>query len=343
MMEKEKENMARNRIRCMSYPRVGLLGNPSDGYEGRTIAFTFKDFHAEVTIEPSDRLRIQPSAPDNLEFESLHSAVERFAADNRDDGLRLLWAALYRFTSCVPLVQKMDKKDPRLRFSINYQTNIPRQVGFAGSSAIIVSALRALTKWFEVQLPRLELSEMALAAEVEDLGIQAGPMDRVIQVYGGLMAMDFRQPRNEASYQRLDASLLPPLFIAWDPDGAKTSGEPHGELRKRFERGEQTVRSIIPAFRQLVDEGVDCLERLDEDRFRVLMDQNFHLRTQIFPISNRDHEMVALARQHHASAKLCGSGGAIVGSPSANCQWEKMSADFIQRGFSILRPQLEDI
>lgn len=28
--------------------RVGLLGNPSDGYFGKTIAFTLRDLYAEV-------------------------------------------------------------------------------------------------------------------------------------------------------------------------------------------------------------------------------------------------------------------------------------------------------
>jgi hypothetical protein len=32
--------------RC--YSRVGLLGNPSDGYKGIVISFSLRNFHAEV-------------------------------------------------------------------------------------------------------------------------------------------------------------------------------------------------------------------------------------------------------------------------------------------------------
>ena len=32
-----------------AYARVGLLGNPSDGYNGQVISFTISNFHAEVT------------------------------------------------------------------------------------------------------------------------------------------------------------------------------------------------------------------------------------------------------------------------------------------------------
>jgi glucuronokinase len=37
-------------IKTHAYPRAALIGNPSDGYFGKTIAFTFSNFQAEVTI-----------------------------------------------------------------------------------------------------------------------------------------------------------------------------------------------------------------------------------------------------------------------------------------------------
>ena len=38
-------------VRETCYARVGLMGNPSDGFGGKTIAFLIKNFFAEVTIE----------------------------------------------------------------------------------------------------------------------------------------------------------------------------------------------------------------------------------------------------------------------------------------------------
>lgn len=37
-------------IRTKAYPRVGIVGNPSDGYSGKTISFAFSDFCAEVVL-----------------------------------------------------------------------------------------------------------------------------------------------------------------------------------------------------------------------------------------------------------------------------------------------------
>ena len=36
--------------------RVGLIGNPSDGFYGKTISFTINNFWAEVTVTESSRL-----------------------------------------------------------------------------------------------------------------------------------------------------------------------------------------------------------------------------------------------------------------------------------------------
>ena len=38
-------------VRCRVYARIGLLGNPSDGFQGATIAVSLANFWAEVGLE----------------------------------------------------------------------------------------------------------------------------------------------------------------------------------------------------------------------------------------------------------------------------------------------------
>ena len=38
-----------------AYARVGLLGNPSDGYFGKCISVSVQNFFAEVTLTPISR------------------------------------------------------------------------------------------------------------------------------------------------------------------------------------------------------------------------------------------------------------------------------------------------
>ena len=78
-------------------------------------------------------------------------------------------------------------------FSIRYESNIPRQVGLAGSSAIIVATLRCLMEFYGVDIPQRVQPSLVLSVETEELGIAAGLQDRVIQVYEGVVFMDFAQ------------------------------------------------------------------------------------------------------------------------------------------------------
>ena len=45
-------------IQTQSYPRADLIGNPSDGYYGKTIAFVFKNFSANVQLYHTPELEI---------------------------------------------------------------------------------------------------------------------------------------------------------------------------------------------------------------------------------------------------------------------------------------------
>jgi hypothetical protein len=58
----------------IAHARAGLLGNPSDQYGGKTIAFSIRDFAARVSIESSDRLVIRPGPSDLVEFASFLEA-----------------------------------------------------------------------------------------------------------------------------------------------------------------------------------------------------------------------------------------------------------------------------
>jgi len=59
-----------------AYARVGLLGNPSDVYYGKTISFSLANFSATVTLRPSPELVIQPHpVHDLVHFSSLPQLV----------------------------------------------------------------------------------------------------------------------------------------------------------------------------------------------------------------------------------------------------------------------------
>jgi glucuronokinase len=146
---------------------------------------------------------------------------------------------------------------------VRYQTTIPRQVGLAGSSAIIVATLRCLMEFYDVQMPLEAQPTFVLLVEQEELGITVGLQDRVIQVYEGLVYMDFDRSRERIVdgltrywYEPMDPALLPPLYVAHH----ETLGEPtevfHNNIRERFNAATRRSSSACGASRSLPPTGV---------------------------------------------------------------------------------------
>lgn len=135
-------------IRTHAYARAGLIGNPSDGYYGKTLSLIVRNFCAEVVLYEWPTLEIMWSQEDQGRFQSIHELVNDVRIHGYYGGVRLVKATVKRFVEyCGAHGIRLDERN----FSIRYQTNIPRQVGLAGSSAIIVATLRALMDWYGVR------------------------------------------------------------------------------------------------------------------------------------------------------------------------------------------------
>ncbi len=293
-----------------AYARAGLLGNPSDGYFGKTISVIVRNFGAHVMLWESPELRIEAHDNDTNEYKSLHHFAEVINQTGHYGGIRLIKAAIktfydYCMENQIPLANK--------NFTIRYDTTIPRQVGLAGSSAIVTATFRALLRFYDVSVPLEILPNLILSAETKELGIQAGLQDRVIQVYEGCVYMDFDKAHMESKgygkYERLDPQLLPKLYIAYKTELSKVSGVSHSTLRIRYEAGEPLVIETLARIAQIAEEGKVALLNRDEEKLFALMNENFDQRCKIMNISESNMEMIRTARQCGASAKFCGSGG----------------------------------
>ena len=168
--------------------RAGLIGNPSDGFNGVTISFTFDAFFATVKLWESPQLEILPWKMDSYTFASVEDLVLSATNYGYYGGLRLLKATVKVFYDyCQNFGISLDQRN----FTLAYSSNIPVRVGLAGSSGIITSAMRALMQFYGVTVSKETLPNLILKAESEELKIGAGLQDRVVQVYGGLVYMDF--------------------------------------------------------------------------------------------------------------------------------------------------------
>ena len=203
-------------IETKSYPRAGLVGNPSDGYFGKTIAFTFSNYSAKVILYQTPELEIMPTDRDQSRFKSIRHLVDDVKNYGYYGGIRLLKATVKIFHDyCRKNKIQLDDRN----FTIRYHSNIPDQVGLAGSSAIITAGMRALMSFYQISIPKPTLANLIRSVENDELGITAGLQDRVALTYQGLVYMDFNEKmmkdQGHGVYENLDPGLLPPLYIAF--------------------------------------------------------------------------------------------------------------------------------
>lgn len=304
-------------IKTKAYARAGLLGNPSDGYNGKTISFCISQYYAQVTLYEWEQVEIVSCLEDQSQFESVTELVHDVVLHGYYGGVRLIKASIKRFVEYCQL-----KRLPlhNRNFSIRYETNIPRQVGMAGSSAIITATMRALMKFYNVDIPPYLLASLVLSVEMQELHITAGLQDRVIQAYEGMVYMDFDKKKMKTvddltygSYKRLTMPPDLPLYVAFKTEASEPTEVFHNNLRARYDLGEPSVVNAMNQFALFAQQGKEALELHDYKTLNRLIDANFDLRRSICRIPSCQVEMIETARQCGASAKFAGSGGAIVG------------------------------
>lgn len=330
-------------LRRRAYARAGLMGNPSDGYHGKTLSIIVRNFRAEVVLYEWEDVEIVLTQEDRVSFRSVKELVRDVDLHGYYGGIRLVKATIKKFVEYCRGRHELHHRN----FSIRYETNIPRQVGLAGSSAIIVATTRALMDFYQVAIPLDVQPSFVLSVEKEELGIAAGLQDRVVQCYGGLVYMDFsREAMVEKNglwcgcYEALDPALLPQLYVAFSEDAGEPTEVFHNNLRARYDSGEPSVVNAMQQFASYAQQARDVLLQRQPARLGPLINQNFDLRRSICRLPREQIEMVETARRVGASAKFAGSGGAIIGSVDNDAMFRDLVAALRQIGCRVIKPDI---
>jgi glucuronokinase len=258
-------------------------------------------------------------------------------------GIRLIKATIKLF---VDYCQTQEIRLHDRNFSIRYETNIPQQVGLAGSSAIITATLRALMDFYQVEIPLPAQPTLVLSVE-EELGIAGGLQDRVIQCYEGVVYMDFSQTQKQVSgglthydYEPLNPTLVRNIYVAYHTALSEPTEIFHNDIRSRYERGEKIVLDAMQHFAELAEEGRKALLVGDVERLGKLIDENFDTRRRLYRLPAWQVQMVETARACGASAKFAGSGGAIIGVYKDQNMYQKLCTQMAQIGSEVITPLL---
>ncbi|MES2622400.1 MAG: GHMP kinase [Bacteroidota bacterium] len=301
-------------ITTVAYPRAALIGNPSDGYFGKTIAFVFSNFKVEVYLHESELLEIIPGSRDRLVFKNIAELSAEVKQTGYYGGLRLIKATIKKFQDYCT---QNNIALPQKNFTIGFSSTIPDRLGLAGSSAIVTASIKAILRFYQIDIPKPLLANLILSVEKDELHIGAGLQDRVAQVYGCPVFMNFKKEllvqQGYGEYLPFDKNLLPPLYIAYRTSLSEGSEITHNNFAKRYAENNAEVHEAIEQWTKLTEDAWEKLQTGDKN-IGDLLNQNFDIRKKMMNVSKGNLQLVETARSVAASAKFTGSGGAIIGT-----------------------------
>lgn len=326
-------------IQTVTPARAGLIGNPSDGYFGKTIAFSVRNFAANIILYESPELEIKFHRKDQVMFASMRQLVEDIQFSGYYGGIRLIKAAIKKF---YDYCQRENISLEHKNFTISYDSNIPLRVGLAGSSAIITSVMKALLQFYHVEIDKPILANLILSVETQELGISAGLQDRVVQVYENIVYMDFNREHMEeygyGLYEPLTPPVIPNLYIAYSEELSEGTEVFHNNIRQRYDNGDRQVHDAMRQFGEITTRFKEALMNGDLPTMNALINQNFNLRASIYNISKRNWNLINCARNVGASSKFCGSGGAIVGIYENEAMYETLVQEMAKLNARVIKP-----
>ncbi len=328
-------------IETYGYARAGFLGNPSDGYFGKTIAFAMSNFRARVLLYPSGRLEIKPSKADLPIFENLQDLYRITRWRGYYGGIRIIQALIVRL---IDYCRQHDIELEDRNFTLEYESNIPQRLGLGGSSAIITASLRALCQYYNLDIPLPTQANLVLETETRELNVPAGLQDRVVQAYQGLVYMDFSrelmESRGHGEYERMDPALLPNVYVAYRTSLGEGTEVFHGNLRERWHRGDPEVVGAMKTWAGYAERGRECLLSRSYTELGELVNANFDLRASIYRIDQGNLQMVHTARKVGATSNFAGSGGAIVGTYADEDMFHRLQEHMRTIGVEVIRPRV---
>lgn len=297
-------------ISCTVPARAALAGNPSDGHGGAVVATVVPSLAASVAVSEQRRFTFDRSPTGFASAGEISDWVEHGEFDGDQPLMHAALSVLYRHF------------DADLRHhSFRMSTTIPRSLGLAGSSAIVIATILTMIathqgdRWARRLTDRPELiASLALEAEQDVLGIPAGLQDRVVQTLGGTIAMEFGDEHMHRVQGLVVGSYRPigplpdGLFVAYRDGTGGDSGLVHGAADVSGDEFRRAMDTCADAARA----AAEAISRADVGSLGDAMDTTFDQRAIAYTLDPAHVEMIEVARSCGASANYTGSGGSVV-------------------------------
>jgi len=328
------------KIETLAYPRATIVGNPSGGYHGRTISFTFNDFKVKVSVEKSTKFEIVLSETEVKTFENLDVFIHQIAMKGLQS-ICPLWisATLKRFYT---LCEIESLKIPIKTFRIYMNSTIPANCGFGDESAYIVAFCRTLMRFWGIRIPDPLLAKFVREIEMEELGKYGGTQGGGAQVYNCLLYANFDEEimwtQGYAAYIPLSVDDLPAIFIAYPEHPSILNPNFYEDFFIRYENGEREIIGAIDKWANLTTDFRTAMFAQDFEWMVELFNDNWAIRRKYLPTSDDDIRRIELMHSMGVGAKLIGQGGAIIGLYEGEATIEAIEQVLKLEGMKVLVP-----
>jgi galactokinase/mevalonate kinase-like predicted kinase len=308
--------------------RANLIGNPTDIYGGAVLSCSV-GLRARVVLEESPGLE-------------LVTGGDRFRVAGPED--LELRGDLFDLGRAVLAHRGLDGLGCR----ISYESEIPRQSGLGGSSALMVALLQGVLAWQHRELDRYELAESARRVELTLMKIVCGFVDQYMGAFGGLRYLDFRgkaldrdracEPQPFATVETLEAEQLP--FLLAYTGVEHSSSAVHSPIRERWLAGEAEVVAGYERVTEIAGLGKRAFLARDWQILGRLMNENHAIQRGFGGSGESNERLIAAALRAGApGAKLAGAGdgGTIVAvCPESEAGVKRLEAELRDAGASAL-------
>lgn len=282
---------------CSAPGRAGIIGNPTDMYGGAVLSCSM-GMRARVAVTAASELILE-TGEESLTISGqadLHPRGDRF-----DIARAVLGYLRTRELAC----------------RVQYESEIPLKSGMAGSTALVVALLNALTVWQGERNSYYRLAERARYVELNNLKVVCGYQDAYMCTFGGLNYMDFG---GKQFYRREEAELfatVEPLashiselpFVLGFTGVQHASSAVHRPLRERWLDGETAVVAGYERITEIARTGKKALIVEDWKLLGQLMNENHAIQRDLGGSGESNERLIAAALEAGAlGAKLAGAG-----------------------------------
>jgi galactokinase/mevalonate kinase-like predicted kinase len=291
------------RLVCTAPARANLIGNPTDIYGGAVLSCSVP-LRARAVIEEAPGLELAAGG---------ERCGVRGPADleRRGDRFDLLRAALAAAGA------------EGLAARVAFESQVPRQSGLGGSSAILVALLFALEAWRGRRPGPYALAELSRRTELRLMEVVCGYVDHYMGVFGGLRYLDFRgkaRGRSEGDEPYASVETLPAgdgelPFVLGYTGVRHLSSAVHSPIRERWLAGDPEVVRGYERVTELAGLGKRAFLDGDLERLGALMNENHAIQRGFGGSGESNEQLIAAALEAGAlGAKLAGAGdgGTIV-------------------------------